>query len=106
MQVLGDGSTPQSDQQVRSHPFLSSFGCVKADTHLAARRLINLFYIRIEPEFNSFSLQTFCQSLGDLYVFMAQDLCTSLKDGDLAAEPMHQLSKLETNVPRAEYKQT
>jgi hypothetical protein len=75
-----------------------SIGRAKDDTNFTGRTFANPLYCRIEPEFNSLSLQTVSQSLGDFCVFMAQDLCTSFKDRDLAPEAMHHLSKLEANV--------
>jgi hypothetical protein len=73
-----------------SGPFLFSNGRPEGDYHLTLRRLTNFSYRRIELDLDSFSSQTVCQGLGNLGAFMAQDLAASLKDGDLAAEPMHQ----------------
>jgi hypothetical protein len=72
---------------------------------LTVSKLPNLFYCHIQLDLNSFSSQTVCQCLGNLCVFPAQDLPPSLQDGNLAPEPMHHLSKLKTNVSRAEHKQ-
>jgi hypothetical protein len=102
---LVTGARPIGDQQVGSRPFLFSFGHPEGDPHLTVRKLTNLFYCRIELDLDSFSSQTVRQCLGNICVFTAQDLFTSLKDGDLAPKPMHHLSKLEINVSCAEHKE-